>query len=83
MSKTPIERLLQRQPISCPSDVKRFFVSPEESGEICLHKCILGKSGEIYFPKLNENNLVNFKEITERFFKQNKLHKRIFQKNDF
>ena len=64
-----IERLLQRQPISCPSDVKRFFVSPEESGEICLLTCILGKSGDIYFPKLNESQLINFKDITEAFFK--------------
>ena len=64
-----IKRLLQRQPISCPSDVKRFFVSPEESGEICLLTCILGNSGDIYFPKLNENQLVNFKSITEDFFK--------------
>jgi len=63
-----IERLLQRQPISCPSDVKRFFVSPEESGEICLLTCILGNSGDIYFPKLTENQLVNFKSITEDFF---------------
>ena len=64
-----IERLLQRQPISCPSDVKRFFVSPKESGEICLLTCILGNSGDIYFPKLNENQMVNFKSITEDFFK--------------
>ena len=64
-----LERLLQRQPISCPSDVKRFFVSPEESGEICLLTCILGDSGDIYFPKLNEAQLINFKEITEYFFK--------------
>jgi FlaA1/EpsC-like NDP-sugar epimerase len=64
-----IERLLQRQPISCPSDVKRFFVSPEESGEICLLTCVLGNSGDIYFPKLNNNQLVNFKTITEDFFK--------------
>ncbi len=63
-----IERLLQRQPISCPSDVKRFFVSPEESGEICLLTSILGNSGEIYFPKLNEKQLINFKSITEDFF---------------
>ena len=63
-----IERLLQRQPISCPSDVKRFFVSPEESGEICLLTCILGNSGDIYFPKLDENQLVTFKSITEDFF---------------
>jgi len=64
-----IERLLQRQPISCPSDVKRFFVSPEESGEICLLTSILGNSGDIYFPKLNEKQLVNFKSITKDFFK--------------
>jgi len=70
-----IERLLQRQPISCPSDVKRFFVSPEESGEICLLTCILGNSGDIYFPKLNENQLVRFKTITEDFF--NYLNKEI------
>lgn len=64
-----IERLLQRQPISCPSDVKRFFVSPEESGEICLITSILGKSGDIYFPKLDKDQLVSFKSITEDFFK--------------
>ena len=63
-----IERLLQRQPISCPSDVRRFFVSPEESGEICLLTSILGNSGDIYFPKLDENQLVNFKTITDDFF---------------
>ena len=64
-----IERLLQRQPISCPSDVKRFFVSPEESGEICLITSILGKSGDIYFPKLNKDQMLNFKSITIDFFK--------------
>ena len=52
-----------------PSDVKRFFVSPEESGDICLLTSILGNSGDIYFPKLNENQLINFKTITEDFFK--------------
>ena len=64
-----LERLLQRQPISCPSDVKRFFVSPDESGEICLLTCILGNSGDIFFPKLREEQLVSFKKITEDFFK--------------
>ena len=64
-----INRLMQRQPISCPSDVKRFFVSPEESGHICLLACILGSSGDIFFPKLDESQLVNFKDITEDFFK--------------
>ena len=64
-----MERLLQRQPISCPSDVKRFFVSPQESGEICLITSILGNSGDIFFPKLSQDQLVNFKTITEDFFK--------------
>lgn len=64
-----LNRLMQRQPISCPSDVKRFFVSPEESGHICLIACILGNSGDIFFPKLDIDQLVNFKDITENFFK--------------
>lgn len=62
-----IERFMKHQPLSCPSDVKRFFVSPEESGQICMLACILGNSGEIYFPKLDEDQLVNFKAITENF----------------
>lgn len=65
-----IQRLFKKQPISCPSDVRRFFVSPEESGQICMLACILGKSGEIYFPKLEEDEMVNFKEITLDFFKE-------------
>lgn len=63
-----IERLFKRQPISCPSDVKRFFVSPEESGQICMLACMLGKSGEIFFPKLEEEEMVYFKDITDKFF---------------
>lgn len=64
-----INRLLQKQPISCPSDVKRFFVSPEESGQICLLACMLGNSGDIFFPKLHEDQMVNFMDITKNFFK--------------
>ena len=65
-----IQRIFKKQPISCPSDVKRFFVSPEESGQICMLACILGKSGEIYFPKLDEDEMVNFKDITIDFFRE-------------
>jgi FlaA1/EpsC-like NDP-sugar epimerase len=64
-----IERLFKNQPISCPSDVKRFFVSPEESGQICMLACMLGESGEIFFPKLDEEEQAYFKEITLDFFK--------------
>jgi FlaA1/EpsC-like NDP-sugar epimerase len=64
-----INRLLKQQPISCPADVKRFFVSPEESGQICMLACILGETGDIFYPKLAEEEMVNFKVITEDFFK--------------
>jgi FlaA1/EpsC-like NDP-sugar epimerase len=59
-----IERLMKQQPFSCPADVKRYFVSPMESGQICLLACMLGNSGEIIFPKLDpEKDLVLFKDI--------------------
>jgi FlaA1/EpsC-like NDP-sugar epimerase len=58
-----IERLFKRQPLSAPSDVKRYFVSPKESGQICLLACILGKSGEVFFPKLDESNMTTFAQI--------------------
>lgn len=65
-----IERVMKQQPLSSPSDVKRFFVSPQESGEICLLACVLGKSGEIFFPKLQEKDMVNFADIATLFIKQ-------------
>lgn len=65
-----IERVMKQQPLSCPSDVKRFFVSPQESGEICLLACVLGKSGEIFFPKLHADDMVNFADIAKRFIVQ-------------
>ena len=64
-----LERLMKGQPLSCPSDIRRFFVSPQESGQICLLACILGNTGEIFFPKLEETQMVNFKDITIDFLK--------------
>ena len=49
-----LARLSKLQPISAPSDVRRFFVSPEESGQICMLSCMLGNNREIFFPKLRE-----------------------------
>ena len=46
-----LHRLQKKQPLAAPYDVKRYFVSPEESGQICMLACILGKSGETFFPK--------------------------------
>jgi FlaA1/EpsC-like NDP-sugar epimerase len=63
-----LDRMMKQQPLSCPADVKRFFVSPRESGEICLMACVLGKSGDIFFPKLDaEKDLVNFADIVPPF----------------
>lgn len=66
-----LNRIEKQQPLSCPSDVTRFFVSPQESGEICLIACILGKSGEIFFPKIDmENGLINFADIFPGLLKE-------------
>jgi FlaA1/EpsC-like NDP-sugar epimerase len=59
-------RLMKRQPFSAPFDVKRYFVSPEESGQICLLACILGKSGEIFFPRLDERQMMTFSDIGDQ-----------------
>lgn len=60
-------RLMNRHPLAVPGDVKRYFVSPRESGDICMLACILGKSGDIYFPKLTPDQLTSFVDITEKF----------------
>lgn len=63
-----LERMMKRQPLSVPSDIRRFFVSPEESGQLCMLACVLGQSGEVFFPKLDpEKDLVSFKDITLQF----------------
>jgi FlaA1/EpsC-like NDP-sugar epimerase len=63
-----IYRINKHQPLSAPLDVKRYFVSPLESGQICMLACMLGRSAEIFFPKLNySRDLMTFAEIAERF----------------
>jgi len=62
-----IHRMQKRQPLAAPSDVKRYFVSPEESGQICMLACILGKGGEVFFPKLGEDQMLTFSSICDRF----------------
>ena len=66
-----IERIAKLQPISAPSDVKRYFVSPVESGQICMLACMLGKNREIYFPKLEEKKMKTFSAIAEDFLHEN------------
>jgi FlaA1/EpsC-like NDP-sugar epimerase len=67
-------RLQKKQPLSCPSDIKRFFVTPEQSGQICLLATFLGESGNIFFPKLDfHKDQIYFKDIALDFLKQNGL----------
>ncbi len=62
------QRLLQRQPITAPHDVKRYFVTPQESGELCLMSAIFGENHEIFFPKLSEElDLERFSDIAARY----------------
>ena len=58
-----ITRLQKLQPLSAPSDVKRYFVSPEESGQICMLACMLGKNREIFFPRLEKEQMMTFDKI--------------------
>ena len=67
-----IYRLNKQQPLSCPDDIKRFFVTPEQSGQICLLATFLGDSGNIFFPKLDfHNDQIYFKDIALDFLKEN------------
>ena len=65
-----LERIAKHQPLSAPSDVTRYFVSPEESGQICLMACMLGKTGQIYFPKLSEEQVLTFSEIAKALLRE-------------
>ena len=62
-----LHRLQKKQPLAAPNDVKRYFVSPEESGQICMLACILGNGGEVFFPKLGENQMLTFSAICDDF----------------
>lgn len=64
-----IHRMQKRQPLAAPCDVKRYFVSPEESGQICMLACILGRPGEVFFPKLGEDQMLTFSSICDGFVK--------------
>ena len=61
-----LARISKLQPLSAPSDVKRYFVSPVESGQICMLACMLGNNREIFFPKLKEEQMMSFDKIAEK-----------------
>lgn len=62
-----IDRIMKKQPLAAPNDVKRYFVSPDESGQICMLACMLGNNGEIFFPKLGEEQMITFSSICDKF----------------
>lgn len=62
------QRIQKKQPIVAPNDIKRYFVTPQESGELCLMSCIFGENRDIFFPKLSENlHLITFADIAEKY----------------
>ena len=77
-----MHRLQKKQPLVAPYDVKRYFVSPEESGQICLLACVLGKSGEVFFSKLGEEQMLTFSAICDAFVNANGLSKQELYSDD-
>jgi len=64
------QRIQKRQPIVAPNDIKRYFVIPKESGELCLMSCIFGQNKDIFFPKLSEElHLITFADIAGRYLR--------------
>lgn len=62
------QRIQKNQPIVAPNDIKRYFVTPQESGELCLMSCIFGENRDIFFPKLSENlHLISFADIAVKY----------------
>ncbi len=77
------QRIQKRQPIVAPNDIKRYFVTPQESGELCLMSCIFGENGDIFFPKLSEHlHLITFAEIAEKYLKALNITPKICQNED-
>ena len=65
------QRIQKKQPIVAPSDVKRYFVTPQESGELCLMSCVFGENRDIFFPKLSESlHLISFADIAVKYLEQ-------------
>lgn len=65
------QRILKKQPIVAPTDIKRYFVTPQESGELCLMSCIFGENRDIFFPKLSESlHLISFADIAIEYLKE-------------
>ncbi|ODC04159.1 UDP-N-acetylglucosamine 4,6-dehydratase [Terasakiispira papahanaumokuakeensis] len=68
------QRIEKKQPIVAPQDIKRYFITPKEAGELCLMSCIFGENREIFFPKPSSKlSLISFSEIAHRYLKEKNL----------
>lgn len=77
------QRIKKQQPIVAPNDIKRYFVIPKESGELCLMSCIFGENRDIFFPKLSEDlHLITFAEIAEKYLREKGLEPFLCQTED-
>ncbi|QSW87445.1 MULTISPECIES: UDP-N-acetylglucosamine 4,6-dehydratase [Flavobacterium] len=62
------QRIIKKQPIVAPNDIKRYFVTPKESGELCLMSCIFGENRDVFFPKLSQSlHLITFADIATKY----------------
>ncbi|MCM0147579.1 UDP-N-acetylglucosamine 4,6-dehydratase [Photobacterium galatheae] len=77
------QRIQKNQPIVAPNDIKRYFVTPQESGELCLMSCIFGENRDIFFPKLSEAlHLITFADIAVKYLKQRGYETHICENED-
>lgn len=77
------QRLEKHQPIVAPNDIKRYFVTPQESGELCLMSCIFGENRDIFFPKLSEQlHLITFADIAVKYLQAKGYEPRVCSTED-
>jgi UDP-N-acetylglucosamine 4,6-dehydratase len=76
-------RLNKKQPLVAPTDIRRYFITPEESGELCISAGLLGKTRDTYFPKLQSGiHETTFPEIATRYLADKGLQPRLCQSED-
>ncbi|RKF17805.1 NAD-dependent epimerase/dehydratase family protein [Alginatibacterium sediminis] len=77
------QRIQKNQPIVAPNDIKRYFVTPQESGELCLMSCVFGENRDIFFPKLSEAlHLISFADIAVKYLEQSGFEPFLCQSED-
>ncbi|MUU78131.1 UDP-N-acetylglucosamine 4,6-dehydratase [Winogradskyella endarachnes] len=77
------QRIKKQQPIVVPHNIKRYFITPKEAGELCLLACIFGNNNDIFFPKLNSNlKLTSFKDIAINYLKHLQLEPQLCENED-